>query len=1234
MVSLTKALVAFILVGLFVAPIGPLEVMSYTVTDIDGSSAMDLVFVQAGSKTINLSIPQPFKGLSAQMNISGAPSVPKGTSFPSNVTVDVGADGTVDWAFNGTGYGPLGRQERFSDGSAMTELTVTDATDGDFELLVPKGAKVTSAGMTVRGVPTPTEHISSFLPNESLNASANRTYTVKGIDPGEIVLNSLVALKDVAVLQNKVDVNQSRSNGNFNLMPDYYSAQSFRINRTDPKQRAVRLYSVEIRLMGFLSGVDYAGLSVTNTSKALNYIPTSDILRSSYAYQAQIKNNYINFSFNPPLELEPDRVYSMELGDSMTVGPYPSGSYHSVSSGTNADSAYPLDGCFMQTSTDGGLNWAPHDLWDWAFTTHVDKARPITQSETAGINVDGKAPSISGTTLYFNQTPRYNSTGWIFNINDSLPLGSLYNMSAALDFNDAPDHVILDVGNDSVPELTLDQNLTGPVEVSNLDDEITSAVQTSLGQSKGQSDSFGNFLVPVPIKISSLGKGTVRLEQLYIEYDLNVSLPNLLDAMIVYQSLHNSSGTNPLRVPIKVTSSTAGVVHLSSLKLIYDGPPKQVRPFPSGLTMTEEGVNPNILALGDFFIDDFSTSPALKVYNVTTTPKLNGSLNITIDNAHQLSVDASRAVNWSGKISVLVNASDSSTLTLVSDPVNITVTNVNDAPVILSTPSKNATVGTMYRYNFTLFDSDSTSLTVWLEKAPLTMVLDTANRTITWTPSMIDFGKHDFLLKVSDGALDAQQNISLVVRTSGGSGTNHAPQVQNITDKLVMVSENLTVPISAYDPDLDMMEFYLVHGPANMTINNTTGVLSWRPEKAGNYSVTVRVSDGDLWADLSFKVTALEQSAAKPTVSIERPLSGEKISGVLTLLGKASTKGSKLVRVEYSIDAGQWNSTDLLPDGSWSADANTRGLSKGTHTLVVRATDARGLMGQTYTTFELKGRPSSSSGSGLMDLLPYFLILLVILALIILAVAMSKRRSKGGRSSKAAKTSGLKTKKDGKTKDAEGATGTIPRPNIDSAFLVYHDGRLITYASRSEIADLDATLQVIKDFVKASFRGDVGRLDALKYENMNIILERGVQMYLVVITPEGEDLALQNLRRKMRSFLGEVHDRYKHILKVWDGKYKSVQPIERMVTEYVKGKGHTENKETDSEEKGTSLPEEKKAEPPAIKDEKGSKRWDESPDLEDKGLSNIEKQKLLQDRLTRGEITEKEFERLSEKFKS
>jgi len=1228
----TKALVALLSVCLFFSTFGPMAVPAYRVTDIDGAHSVDIIFDKAGERTVNLSIPQPFKALSASMNVSGGPTIPGGAQFPKNVSIDVGADGKAEWVFDGPGHGPLGRQDRFSDGANSTDMVVNGPTSHTYDLQVPRDAVIESAGMTLTGVPTPTQKITGSAVNESLNVSGEGSYHISGIKDTDIAINSSVQLKDVAVVQNKVDVNQSASGQNIQLLTNVFSAQSFRINRTDPKQTSVDLYSVEVGFNDPGSTNWDVDLDIYNTSGASDYKPVGNYIDGGSANYNAWKNGYVNFTFLFPVKLEPDRVYSLVFGRHITGEVMPYLQYHEQTGGTNADSKYPVPGCYMHVTTDNGQTWTTYHERDWAFRTHVGKARPATAVELGHVKVDGRAPtSIIGATSTFDGNPRYNASGWNITVRNDNPLDVLYNISSYLNFNDAPDHVALDIGADSVDEFKYDGNLTTSSLISNLNASVASAAQAAVGLGKNQTDAYGNELVTVPIKISCYGKGHLALGGLFVLYNHLENVPGLKTAIESYQASHGGAG--PLNIPLKVKSSTPGVVRLSGANIVYDGPPVQVRKAPAGLSIPEEGMNATIMDLEGLFEDDFDTDLVLAVHNVSTSSALNGTLNVSVGPTMSLSIDARKALNWSGLVTVIVNATERNGFIAESGPINITVTPVNDAPVIASIPPRNATVGKPYQYNFTVVDSDSLTFNIWLEKAPLSMELDRPNRSILWTPGQSDIGEHGFQMKVSDGQLEARQNITIMVnRSGGGGGGNRQPIVQAIANRSVEVGGNLSFQVLATDADLDALFYYVVSGPGGLTVNNTTGMVKWRPDAIGNYTATVRVSDGLLWAEVIFNITVVAKGAliGKPNVTIDRPTGGERVTGILTLLGKASVKGTKITKVEYSIDGGPWAKADLLPDGSWSAEESAKNLTKGNHTVVVRATDATGQIAQTFTTFTIqKGGGSKPTGLSMMAVLPYIFLLILVVAGVLLAVSLS--RSKAGKGAKAAKGSKAKLGKsaaEGKAVETAVEKG-VPSSPVDSAFLVYHDGRLITYHSRSAIEDLDATLQVIKDFVKASFRGDVGRLDALRYENMNIILERGIQMYLVVITPEEDDLVLQGLRRRMRSFLGDVHERYRHILKVWDGKYKSVKPIERMVEEYVDGKwSHGEV----SAVKGEVHGKEETEESPIAKDEAASKRWDESPDLDGSDLSRVEKQKKLQDKLTRGEITEAEFEKLKSKL--
>jgi hypothetical protein len=115
---------------------------------------------------------------------------------------------------------------------------------------------------------------------------------------------------------------------------------------------------------------------------------------------------------------------------------------------------------------------------------------------------------------------------------------------------------------------------------------------------------------------------------------------------------------------------------------------------------------------------------------------------------------------------------------------------------------------------------------------------------------------------------------------------------------------------------------------------------------------------------------------------------------------------------------------------------------------------------------------------------------------------------------------------------------------VDSVFLIYHDGRLITYFSRSESMKLDDTLDMIRRFVRASFSGELGKLDSMRYENMSILMERGNLMYMVVITPMDEHAWL---RREMRGLLEQIDGQYRVMFKIWDGDFNRVKGVRTMV---------------------------------------------------------------------------------------
>ncbi len=103
-----------------------------------------------GNITENLKIPRNVPIHMAYFNVS---NVDDGSgNYPTNVTLDVGRDGDLEWAFYGTGYGAMGRQNYFYDGLQSQDIVFySGGTDSSSKLKLPVNASITSAGLSLTG---------------------------------------------------------------------------------------------------------------------------------------------------------------------------------------------------------------------------------------------------------------------------------------------------------------------------------------------------------------------------------------------------------------------------------------------------------------------------------------------------------------------------------------------------------------------------------------------------------------------------------------------------------------------------------------------------------------------------------------------------------------------------------------------------------------------------------------------------------------------------------------------------------------------------------------------------------------------------------------------------------------------------------------------------------------------------------------------------------------------------
>ncbi|WJM79245.1 putative Ig domain-containing protein, partial [Pectobacterium brasiliense] len=238
-----------------------------------------------------------------------------------------------------------------------------------------------------------------------------------------------------------------------------------------------------------------------------------------------------------------------------------------------------------------------------------------------------------------------------------------------------------------------------------------------------------------------------------------------------------------------------------------------------------------------------------------------------------------------GTLVIRVTATDGSN-TSISTSFGLTVTNVNDAPVV-ATPIPPQSVAQDGGFNFTVpagtfSDPDGDTLTLsatlpdgsplpgWLSFNPTT-------GTFSGTPGNGDVGNLSIKVTANDGDASISTTFSLTVTQA-----NQAPVVSTPIPPQSVVQDgslNFTVPAGTFsDPDVGdtlTLSATLANGsplPSWITFNPTTGTFSGTPGNGdiGNLSIKVTANDGDASISTTFSLTVTPANQA-PVVSTPIP---------------------------------------------------------------------------------------------------------------------------------------------------------------------------------------------------------------------------------------------------------------------------------------------------------------------------------------------------------------------------
>ncbi len=152
--------------------------------------------------------------------------------------------------------------------------------------------------------------------------------------------------------------------------------------------------------------------------------------------------------------------------------------------------------------------------------------------------------------------------------------------------------------------------------------------------------------------------------------------------------------------------------------------------------------------------------------------------------------------------------------------------------------------------------SDNGSTSWWTNFSSLTLAQ--SNNTYaqyTWTTGYNDAGTYAIMFNASDDNSSDSGTMTITVNNK-----NRAPSITSTAVTTAIVGHAYSYNVTATDADSDTIQYSLTTFPEGMSINTSSGLISWTPTTAGVNVVTAQVSDTLATDTQTFNVTVSAQS--------------------------------------------------------------------------------------------------------------------------------------------------------------------------------------------------------------------------------------------------------------------------------------------------------------------------------------------------------------------------------------
>jgi len=282
---------------------------------------------------------------------------------------------------------------------------------------------------------------------------------------------------------------------------------------------------------------------------------------------------------------------------------------------------------------------------------------------------------------------------------------------------------------------------------------------------------------------------------------------------------------------------------------VYSDLAPTLAPLPS-VIIDEDTPRPGAFCLFTY-VDDPDNLVDDLLFRVVSNSNPNVVINLT-----NACVDITPKDNFNGFTLVTVAVSDG--IFEVSRSFKVTVTPVNDPPVITNPVIVMATEGVQLDMTMQVTDPDTGETMSWTDDSPL-FTIDSKTGRIRFTPSRNQGGIHTVTVTVSDGELEGRATFQLQVVV------NNKPPNLVIKEKewVFIVGQAKKYSFTVNDPDNDAVTVSDNFPYADVRM---PGYLAYTAEsgQTGTYNVTISAYDGIVYTNRTVLVTVKDAPKTGP----------------------------------------------------------------------------------------------------------------------------------------------------------------------------------------------------------------------------------------------------------------------------------------------------------------------------------------------------------------------------------